>query len=118
MVKKDIKVKGSKALILGFTFKEDCPDVRNTKVIDIVRELETYGVEVIIYDPWADPTEVKYQYGLTNSVTLPQNTFDAVLLGVAHNEFFQLDLAELRNPSSIVFDVKGVLSKKMVDARL
>ena len=118
MVKKDIKVKGSKTLILGFTFKEDCPDVRNTKVIDIVRELETYGVEVIIYDPWADPTEVKYQYGLTNSATLPQNTFDAVLLGVAHNEFFQLDLTKLRKPSSIVFDVKGVLSKKMVDARL
>jgi len=118
MVKKDIKVKGSRALILGFTFKEDCPDIRNTKVIDIVRELETYGIEVIIHDPWADSTEVKYQYGLTNSATLPQNTFDAVLLGVAHNEFFQLDLAELRNPSSIVFDVKGVLSKKMVDARL
>jgi UDP-N-acetyl-D-galactosamine dehydrogenase len=115
MVKKDIKVKGSKALILGFTFKEDCPDVRNTKVIDIVRELETYGVEVIIHDPWADENEVQHEYGVVSSKTIPVGEFQSVILAVAHKAFDSIDILPLIN-GGVVFDVKGVLEK--FDSRL
>jgi UDP-N-acetyl-D-galactosamine dehydrogenase len=116
MVKKDIKVKGSKALILGFTFKEDCPDVRNTKVIDIVRELETYGVEVIIHDPWADEQEVHHEYSVVSSKTIPAGEFQSLVLAVAHKEFASLDLDSLKLESAIIYDVKGILTN--ADAKL
>jgi UDP-N-acetyl-D-galactosamine dehydrogenase len=117
MVKKDIKVKGSKALILGFTFKEDCPDVRNTKVIDIVRELETYGVEVIIHDPWADEHEVQHEYGVVSSKTIPAVEFQSVVLAVAHKEFNDLNIIDVINTGGVIYDVKGILKSK-IDGRL
>ena len=115
MVKKDIKVKGSKTLILGFTFKEDCPDVRNTKVIDIVRELETYGIEIIIHDPWADEHEVQHEYGVVSSKTIPAGEFQSVVLAVAHKEFKSLNIKNLAESGGVIYDVKGVLSKGEVD---
>ena len=118
MVKKDIKVKGSKALILGFTFKEDCPDVRNTKVIDIVRELETYGVEVIIHDPWADEHEVQHEYGVMSSKIIPSGEFQSVLLAVAHKELKSLNINEIVQLGGVIYDVKGILAENLVDGKL
>jgi UDP-N-acetyl-D-galactosamine dehydrogenase len=118
MVKKDIKVKGAKALILGFTFKEDCPDVRNTKVIDIVRELETYGIEVIIHDPWANEQEVHHEYGVVSSKTIPAGEYQAGILAVAHKEFDTLNIRKIVEEGGVVFDVKGGLSNDIIDMRL
>jgi UDP-N-acetyl-D-galactosamine dehydrogenase len=118
MVKKDIKVNGSKALILGFTFKEDCPDVRNTKVIDIIRELETYGIKVIIHDPWADEQEVHHEYGVVSSKTIPAGEYQAAILAVAHKEFNNLRIENIVERGGVVFDVKGVLSDDIIDMRL
>lgn len=118
MVKKDIKVKGSRALILGFTFKEDCPDVRNTKVIDIVRELETYGVEVIIHDPWANENEVQHEYGVVSSKTIPVGEFQSVVLAVAHKEFRSLSINEIVQSGGVVYDVKGILEENLIDGKL
>lgn len=118
MVKKDIKVKGSKALILGFTFKEDCPDVRNTKVIDIVRELETYGIEVIIHDPWANEQEVQHEYGVFSSKTIPEVEFQSVVLAVAHKEFTSLNINEIIQSGGVIYDVKGMLDENLVDGKL
>jgi UDP-N-acetyl-D-galactosamine dehydrogenase len=112
MVKKDIKVKGSKALILGFTFKEDCPDVRNTKVIDIVRELETYGIEVNIHDPWANEQEVMHEYGVVSSKNLPIGNYQAAVLAVAHKNFKSAILHEMFSEIAVIYDVKGVLDKE------
>ena len=118
MVKKDIKVKGSKSLILGFTFKEDCPDVRNTKVIDIVRELETYGIEVVIHDPWADEQEVMHEYGVVSNKTIPAVEFQSVVLAVAHEEFKNLQLEVYTKSQAVIYDVKGVLDTTQIDSRL
>jgi UDP-N-acetyl-D-galactosamine dehydrogenase len=118
MLKKGIQVLDSEVLILGFTFKENCPDVRNTKVIDIVKELRDYDVKVTIYDPWANPAEVKHEYGVTVLNELPEKKFDGVVLAVAHDEFKQLDLSPVVNGKSVVFDVKGVLELVMIDGRL
>jgi UDP-N-acetyl-D-galactosamine dehydrogenase len=118
MVKKDIKVKGSKALILGFTFKEDCPDVRNTKVIDIVRELKTYGIEVIIHDPWADENEVQHEYGVISSKTIPAGEFQSVVLAVAHKEFKSLNIKNQVESGGVIYDVKGMLEGNLVDGKL
>jgi UDP-N-acetyl-D-galactosamine dehydrogenase len=117
MVKKDIKVKGSKALMLGFTFKEDCPDVRNTKVIDIVRELETYGIEVIIHDPWADENEVQHEYGVVSSKTIPAGEYQSVVLAVAHKSYYSFDIRELVG-EGVIYDVKGILSKGITNGSL
>src|SRR5690606_1415600 len=87
MVRKEMNVKGSRCLVLGFTFKENCPDVRNTRVIDIVNELITYHVTPIIWDPWANPEEVMHEYGVEVVNTLPKGKFEAAILAVAHNEF-------------------------------
>jgi len=118
MVKKDIKVKGSKALILGFTFKEDCPDVRNTKVIDIVRELETYGIDVAVYDPWANPVDVANEYDIELSEGLEKLGYDAILMAVAHQKFKNLDLKKYKSKTSVVYDVKNVLERDNASARL
>ena len=112
LVKADKKVKGSKILILGITFKENCPDVRNTKVIDIVAQLQDFGTELTIYDPWAKPTEVNQEYGLTTTQNLPVGQFDAIVLTVAHQQFLNLDLEALKNGNTVVYDVKGIFGKK------
>lgn len=116
MLKKRILVVDSNLLLLGFTFKENCPDVRNTKVIDIVKALKEYNVAVTIYDPWANPEEVMHEYGVTTTRTLPAVTYDAVVLAVAHADFKSLDIKSLCNASSVVYDVKGFLSES--DGRL
>lgn len=117
MLKKDLKVKGSKVLVLGITFKENCPDVRNTKVVDVVKHLKEYGTEVTVYDPLADPSEVLHEYNIETIDSLPLEKFDAVVLAVAHKEFLSLDLADLKSDNAVVYDVKGVLGSRC-DKRL
>ena len=109
MLKKGIQVLGSDILVLGFTFKENCPDVRNTKVIDIVRTLQDYNVNVHIYDPWANPAIAKHEYGVELQNELPNRTFDGIVMAVAHQEFETLDISSLINEKSVVYDVKGVM---------
>lgn len=119
MVKKDIPVKGARILVLGVTFKENCPDVRNTRVIDILHALKEYNMEIIIYDPWANPDEVKHEYGWDSVKILPKNLeCDAILLAVSHEEFKKLDLPALCKQNKVIYDVKGVLDRSTVDARL
>ncbi|THF50548.1 nucleotide sugar dehydrogenase [Flavobacterium supellecticarium] len=117
MIKKGIQVNGAKLLMMGITFKENCPDVRNTKIVDVIAALADYGIEVNIYDPWANPAEVKHEYGLVTSNELPSQQFDAVVLGVAHKEFLNADLSTLLKENSLLYDVKGVL-KGEVDGKL
>jgi UDP-N-acetyl-D-glucosamine/UDP-N-acetyl-D-galactosamine dehydrogenase len=112
MLKNDLKVKGANILVMGITFKEDCPDVRNTKVVDVVKNLQEYGVNIIIYDPLANPDEVMHEYGLTTTRTLPTKKFESIVLAVAHKEFLKLDLSSLKASNSVVYDVKGVLKGK------
>ncbi|MEO2069828.1 MAG: nucleotide sugar dehydrogenase [Zunongwangia sp.] len=112
MLNKDLKVKESNILILGFTFKENCPDVRNTRVIDVYRNLKDYGVHVTVYDPLANPEEVLHEYGLKTLNKKPNATFDALILAVAHQEFLEMDLSELKSKDAVVYDVKGVLGEK------
>jgi len=120
MVKKEIPIKNSNILILGFTFKENCPDVRNTRVIDIVDELKSYQARVSICDPWADPEQVKEEYSIETfkSFSHKQDKYDAVILAVAHTAFGELNLSHLLNKRSVVYDVKGVLDLNTVDGRL
>jgi UDP-N-acetyl-D-galactosamine dehydrogenase len=115
LIQNDIKIKGAEILILGITFKENCPDVRNTKVIDVITALKEYNTNIKIYDPWANVDEVKYEYGLDCVKEIPENRFDAIVLTVAHNEFKYLNLALLKKDKSIVYDVKNVLSDLMKD---
>ena len=112
MLQNDIKVKGSKILVLGITFKENCPDVRNTKVVDVIKSLNEYGVNIEIYDPLANPAEVLHEYGLKTTNILPKEKYDSILLTVAHKEFLDLDFDSLKNNNAVVYDVKGVLGKK------
>jgi UDP-N-acetyl-D-galactosamine dehydrogenase len=109
MIKKGITINGATLLMLGITFKENCPDVRNTKIVDVIGALEDYGIKVSLYDPWANPVEVLHEYGLETSTAQPTTTFDSVVLGVAHQEFLDLDINALKNENCIVYDVKGVL---------
>ncbi|PRY13277.1 UDP-N-acetyl-D-galactosamine dehydrogenase [Pontibacter ummariensis] len=119
MVKKDIPVKNANILVLGVTFKENCPDVRNTKVVDILRTLKEYQTNITIYDPWAEPGEVKQEYGW-DSVRELNGTCDcdAVILAVSHDKFKSLDLKKLCKGNAVIYDVKGVLPKELADARL
>ena len=117
MIKKGISVNGATLLMLGITFKENCPDVRNTKIVDVIAALTDYGITVTIYDPMANPLEVKREYRLETTNVLPIQKFDAVVLGVAHHQFLNLDISKLQNDSSLLYDVKGVLSTG-VDGRL
>jgi UDP-N-acetyl-D-galactosamine dehydrogenase len=117
MIKKGITVNGASLLMLGITFKENCPDVRNTKIVDVIAALEDYGISITTYDPWANPVEVKHEYGLETTTTLPNQKFDAVVLGVAHQEFLNLDLALLQNSTSVLYDVKGIVGTQ-VDGKL
>lgn len=109
MIKKGQCVKESRILVLGITFKENCPDVRNTKVVDIIRSLKDYDLHVDIYDPWASPAEVEKEYGLQVMNDLPARQYEAVVLAVAHREFLQLDVNTLRKANGVLYDVKGVL---------
>lgn len=113
MLQNDIKVKGANILLLGITFKENCPDVRNTKVVDVVSNLKEYGVDITIFDPWANPDEVLHEYNLKTTNTLPDGKYDAIVHAVSHNEFKDVDFKELRADASIVYDVKGVLEGKI-----
>lgn len=117
MIKKGISIKGSKLLMLGITFKENCPDVRNTKIVDVVNALIDYGITISIFDPWANPAEVFHEYGLKSTKTLPNPKFDAIVLGVAHTQFLEINLNTLLDESSVIYDVKGIL-KNDSDGRL
>lgn len=117
MIKKGIAINGATLLLLGITFKENCPDVRNTKIVDVVKALEDYGINVTIYDPWANPSEVQHEYNITcHSELASESKFDTIVLGVAHKEFVDLNLAPLLNENGVVYDVKGVL--KNSDSKL
>ena len=121
MNKKGVLVKDAKILILGITFKENCPDIRNTKVVDIYRSLEEYTHNITVYDPWADPTRVEKEYGIkVKSLELrdESGTFDAVILAVAHDQFKDLDVKALVKPNGVIYDVKGVLPRNVIDSRL
>lgn len=117
MMRKDLKIIDSKVLLLGFTFKEDCPDVRNTRVIDIYNELVNFNIKVVLYDPWVDPKEVKHEYGIEVVNDLPIGPFAAVILAVAHKDFLSLDVRSFA-PNGIIYDVKGILPKEIIDSRL
>lgn len=118
MNKKGVMVKDAKILILGITFKENCPDIRNTKVVDIYHTLSEYTTDITIYDPWADAAQVKREYDLDIITTLPQATFDAVILAVAHKEFLSLDVRSLTAANGVIYDVKGVLERGVADGEL
>ena len=118
MLQNDSKVKGSNVLVLGITFKENCPDVRNTKVVDVVHNLKEFGVNVTIHDPWANPEEITHEYNLETTQNLPNEKFDAVILAVAHQEFKGIDIDAILNENGIVYDVKNFLPKDKVNARL
>lgn len=117
MIKKGIAINNAEILMLGIAFKENCPDVRNTKIVDVIASLQEYGVRVTIYDPWVNPQEVKHEYQLEAVTKLPMNTFDAVILGVAHQQFLNLDFNSLKKNNAILYDVKGVLEVD-VDGKL
>ncbi len=117
MIKKGINVNGAKLLMLGVTFKENCPDVRNTKIVDVITALEDYGIKVTTFDPWANPAEVKHEYGIDSLVELPNAKYDAIVLGVAHKEFMTIDFHNIKNDNAVIYDVKGIISEK-ADNRL
>ena len=121
MNKKGVLVKDANILILGITFKENCPDIRNTKVVDIYNSLKEYTSNITVYDPWANPERVEKEYGITitpNSSLLTPNSFDAVILAVAHNEFLNLDIHGMIRSNGVIYDVKGILPRDLIDGRL
>lgn len=118
MLKKGIQVLNSNILILGFTFKENCPDVRNTKVIDIYNSLKEYNMNITVSDPWANPEIVKREYGIDVTNKLPETQFDSVILAVAHEKFHSLNVKSLAKERTVIFDVKGFLDKAIIDGRL
>lgn len=118
MLKKGIQVLDSKVLIMGFTFKENCPDVRNTRVIDIYRSLKEYNTDITVYDPWANAGIARREYGIDLVNELPGSRFDAVVLAVAHKEFMDIDIRQLCQDKHVIYDVKGILDKLVVDGRL
>lgn len=118
MISKDIKIKNAKILILGITFKENCPDVRNTKVVDIISSLKSYGLNVEIYDPWANELEVFREYGINSNKSLPNDKFDAIVLTVSHSAFLNIDLSQIKNKKAIVYEVKNMFKDEYIDGRL
>ena len=120
MLKKGIQVLKSKVIIMGFTFKENCPDVRNTKIIDIYRSLQEYNVDITVYDPWASKDVVRKVYGIDIVDKLPSGKFDAAIVAVAHGQFrrHEVDMDALLNPVHVIYDVKGILPREIVDGRL
>lgn len=121
MIKKGHRVNNSNVLVLGITFKENCPDIRNSRVIDIVNELKDFNCNIDVFDPWADREEVKEEYGidiLSNYDEVDQDKYHGIILAVAHDKFREMDFDKLRNNGAIVYDVKGILEKDRIDARL
>lgn len=118
MNKKGVMVKDSKILLLGITFKENCPDIRNTKIVDIYHTLVEYTNNITIYDPWANTAIVKHEYGIDITSELPTEKFDAIILGVAHRQFLELDIKSLIKDDGVIYDVKGLLPREIVDGRL
>ena len=118
MIRNDLNVKNSQALVLGFTFKENCPDVRNSKVIDVLKSLSDFGINLTVCDPWADAQEVMLEYGISIVDQIPRDKFDAIVACVAHSEFESLDVRNLCNTNGVVYDVKGFLPRNCVDGRL
>ncbi len=117
MAKNKLPIFDAKVLVLGITFKENCPDIRNSKVVDLIKELKSFGTQVDIYDPQADESEVKHEYGLT-MINKPARKYHAVVLAVSHREFTTLDLNDLKEPNAVVYDIKGFLEKSQITARL
>jgi UDP-N-acetyl-D-glucosamine/UDP-N-acetyl-D-galactosamine dehydrogenase len=117
LIQKGINIKGSKALILGVTFKENCPDIRNSRVVDIYNELKQFGLNVSVYDPWVDKEEVYEEYKI-ELVDQPLSSYDAIVLAVSHEEFRTLDIEKIRQANSVLFDIKGFWEKSAVDGRL
>ncbi|AWX45808.1 Vi polysaccharide biosynthesis protein VipA/TviB [Flagellimonas maritima] len=113
MVQNDLKIKAAKVLVLGITFKENCPDVRNTRAIDVIRQLKDYGTDVTVYDPWANPKEVTHEYRLDIVQDVPNEKFDAIVLTVAHKAYEKLELGSYLNSDGVIYDVKGVLTEKI-----
>ena len=118
MISKDIPIKNASILVLGITFKENCPDVRNTKAVDVITALKGYGVKMTIFDPWANKDEVKKEYQLESTQEKPLGSFDAVVLTVAHKEFLALDFESITNKKHIIYDVKNILPASMKDGGL
>jgi UDP-N-acetyl-D-galactosamine dehydrogenase len=121
MIKKGLRIEGSPVLVMGITFKENCPDIRNSRVIDVVNELKSFGCDVTVYDPWADPEEVKEEYGInifTKASELGKNKYNAIVAAVAHDEFLSLDLKVLKADKAVVFDIKAILPLGQIDGRL
>ncbi len=118
MLKNGIQILHSDILILGFTFKENCPDIRNTKVIDIYKTLKEYDINISVYDPWTTPTIVKREYGIEVTNKMPSKKYDTVILAVAHKEFNDIDINKLVKDIHIIFDVKGILNKCLINGRL
>lgn len=118
MNKKGVMVKDAKILLMGVTFKENCPDVRNTKIVDIYTTLQEYTNNVTVYDPWANADVVKHEYGIDITTELPIEKFDAVIMGVAHKQFLSLDVKSLVKEGGVIYDVKGLLPRDIVDGRL
>jgi len=119
MIQKDHKIKDSNVLILGVTFKENCPDCRNTKVVDIANELEDFGCRVDIYDPWASPEVVRHEYGKELIAAVdPEKKYEAIVACVSHNQFKTFDFKKYREQGAVIFDVKGFVPRELVDARL
>lgn len=117
MTQNDLPVNKAKVLVLGITFKENCPDIRNSRAIDVIRELQSFGADVEVYDPHADAAEVKHEYGL-NLISGLNKKYSAIVLAVSHNEFNDLDWSAIQHPNTILYDVKGFLDKSKVTARL
>jgi UDP-N-acetyl-D-galactosamine dehydrogenase len=117
MIQKGITIKGAKALLLGVTFKENCPDIRNSKVVDVHNELIQFGIDVDVYDPHADSKELSCEYGI--SLVPNPIKYDAIILAVAHDEFVHINLRELKNSENcVVFDIKAILDRNQIDGRL
>ncbi len=117
MIGQSLNIKNANILVLGITFKENCPDIRNSKVIDVIRELQDFGTQVEVYDPWANPEEVQHEYKLT-LISKPNQKYDAIILAVAHKEFKAIDFSELQHEKTVVYDIKSFLDKSLVTARL
>lgn len=118
MNKKGVIVKDAKILLMGVTFKENCPDVRNTKIVDIYTTLQEYTNNITVYDPWANADVVKHEYGIDITTELPTEKFDAIIMGVAHKQFLELDMKSLVKEGGVIYDVKGLLPRDIVDGRL
>lgn len=121
MIKKKIQVEGAKILVLGLSFKENCPDIRNTKIIDIVTELKEYQIDVDVYDPWVDTHEAEHEYGITPVRSVSENQYDAIILAVAHEQFKQMGAVEIRalgKKAHVLYDLKYVLDASEADIRL